>query len=104
MTDQLDSSQRARSAELLRALTDSVDAAQDDQKALRHAVCAYIGGQKGRKLTVEEITETVRSILANADSRSITPTFGGAERVQAHAKDLVDWCVMNVQRRVDTTA
>lgn len=104
MADQFAFQQRTPSAELLRVLADSLDAAQDDQNALRDAVCAYITGQKERDLTLEEIIETVRSILAKADSGLTTPTFGGFERIRAHAKELVNWCITHGQRRVNATS
>ncbi|MFL5594861.1 MAG: hypothetical protein ACJ78M_02550 [Gemmatimonadaceae bacterium] len=94
----------AESSELLTALTESIDQALDDQRALRFAVCTYIAGQKGRGVTLEEITETVRSILARADRGLIVSTFGALERIERYAKELVDWCVANDQRILPTTA
>ncbi|MFL5633834.1 MAG: hypothetical protein ACJ78J_06980 [Gemmatimonadaceae bacterium] len=88
----------ARSAELLNALTESMDQALDDQRALRFAVCTYIAGQTGRGVTLEEIAQTVGSILSKADRGLIVSTFGALERIEKYAKELVDWCVGNDQR------
>jgi hypothetical protein len=104
MPDQFDLDETTRSAELLRVLIDSIDAAQADQRALRYAVCAYIRGQKGRGVSCEEATETVRSILANPGTGLNTPTFGAFERIEAHAKSLVDWCVKYDHRGIVATS
>lgn len=104
MADQFDFAQTARSAELLRVLIDTIDAAQADQKALRYAVCSYITGHNGHDVTLDEITETVRSILANANSGSITPTFGAFERIQTHARELVGWCIAHEQPGLRATS
>ena len=85
---------RARSAELMQNLMDSIDQAQNDHKALRLAVCAYVSGQQAHDTPIEEITQTVRSSLAKAERNLIRPTFAGAiDQVEVYARELVNWCV-----------
>ena len=85
---------KARSAELLQILTTRIDEAQNDHQALRLAVCAYVSGLQERDTPIEEITQTVRSILAKAERNLIRPTFAGAiDQVEVYARELVNWCV-----------
>lgn len=84
---------KARSAELLQILTNRIDEAQNDHKALRLAVCAYVSGLQERDAPIAEITQTIRSILAKADRNLIKPLFAGAiDQVEVYARELVNWC------------
>ncbi|MEP6549565.1 MAG: hypothetical protein ABJB95_00210 [Gemmatimonadales bacterium] len=94
MPDRLSLDGKARSAELLHILTSRIDQAQNDHKALRLAVCAYVSGLQERDAPIEEVTQTVRSILAKADRKLIKPVFAGAtDQVEVYARELVNWCV-----------
>ncbi len=94
MADNSSPNAKTRSTELLQILTDRIDQAQNDHKALRLAVCAYVSGLQERDAPIEEITQTVRSILAKADRNLIKPTFAGAiDQVEVYARELVNWCV-----------
>lgn len=104
MTDKTEKACRTLLTELNKALIDRTSVAVQTRTTLRDAVCDYVAVEQARGTTLQEVIQTVKDILKNAESEAATDTARNERKDDTLAKQLVQWCVEFHQAAADLAA
>jgi ElaB/YqjD/DUF883 family membrane-anchored ribosome-binding protein len=93
MTVEMSRDQRTLLAEINTVLSDRTDAAINDSRTLRDAVCGYVDAERARGSTLKSIIQTVKEILKDAEDAAAGTAYAADRPDNRLAGQLVDWCM-----------